>query len=167
MRSTTALLREISTQDQAELAARYNGEHRRQFKSRWLVDTLTNRLPPEHVQLGRFLLGQQAIAEGRRPRDYDRVDTGANGMEGALLARLEATRLLTGYERAAFATLRRRGSLCFRAVIEGDSLSEMMTRCGFRRGFDRPACELVQLTMMAAHDYDEVRRKELETWRGR
>lgn len=141
------------------------GHAKRQHKSRWLIDTLTNRLPPEHVSLARFLLGQQAVAEGRRPSDYNRVDSGRNGTEGALLARLDATKLLTGYERAAFGPLRRRGALCFRAIVEGDSLSEMMVRCSFRRGFDRSATELVQLTMHAAQDYDDQRQRELEAWR--
>lgn len=162
---TTALLRQIAEQDQDELAARYNGHAKRAYKSRWLIDTLANRLPPEHVSLARFLLGQQAVSEGRRPSDYNRVDSGRNGTEGALLARLDATTLLTGFERAAFGKMKRQGALCFRAIVEGDSLAEMMTRCSFRRGHDRSATELVQLTMHAAQDYDDQRRKELETWR--
>ena len=126
--------------------------------SRWLIDTLTKRLPPEHVSLARWLLGQQAVAEGRKPQDLNRVDRSSNPAEAQMAGRLDAMRTLTGFERAIYSGLGRGGALCLRSIAWGDSLAEMMRTCSYGRGANREAVELVQLTMLTAQDHDDKRR---------
>lgn len=163
---STATLRQIERQDQAELAARHNGENRRVYRSRWVIDTLANRLPTEHVHLARRIHALQAVSEGRKPQDYDRVDGAGNGTETALLSRIDAASKIAGYEGAVFATpLRRGGVLCLRAIAEGDTFSDTIRRCGYAAGSDRSVRELVQLTMFAAQDYEDRCALELEHWR--
>lgn len=156
---TTALLRKIQEQDQDELAQRHNGERVRQYRSSWLIDTLHDRLPPDHRSLARWLLGQQAIAEGRKPQDLNRVDRSSNPAEAQMAGRLDAMRTLTGFERAVYVPLGRQGALCLRAIAWGDSFAEMMRACSFGRGANRKAVELVQVTLMTAQDHDDSRRK--------
>ena len=141
-----------------------HGQHRRAYRSRWVIDTLANRLPVEHVHLARRLMADQATAEGYKPQDYQRIDGAGNGMEGALAAKLDAARKLSGFESAVRTALRRGGALCFRGIIEGDSLQETIRRCGYQAGSDRSVRELVQLTMLAASDYDEMCREDAERW---
>ncbi len=138
------------------------GAEPRTHKSRWVIDKLHDRLPPEHVMLARYLVSRQAVAEGRAPREYDRVDRAGNSAETILLSRLDAQRELTGFERAIYVQLQRGGAMCFRAIIEGDSLAETLRRCGYAAGSDRSVRQLVQLTMLAASDHDELRHQERE-----
>ena len=134
-------------------------------QAQWVIDTLRDRLPPEHVHLARDLQAQQAIAEGRKPADAERVDSAGNRAESALIARLDAQSLLTGYESAVRAALRRAGCLCLRAIVEGDSFATTIRRCGYAQNSKRSVRELVQLTMLAASDYRDVCEAELSRWR--
>lgn len=138
----------------------------RLHKSAWVIDKLRDRLPPEHVALARYLFSRQAVAEGCKPQDYDRVDRAGNSAEAALLSRLDAQRELTGYERAVYVNLQRGGALCFRAIVEGDTLAETLRRCGYAAGSDRSVRELVQLVMLSASDHEELCRQERAQWNG-
>lgn len=156
--TTTKLLRQVRHQDQEALAARHNGEHRRAYRSRWVIDMLRSRLPPEHVSLAQWLAAQQAIAEGLKPLDYERVDQASNAAEGSLIARMDAQRTLYGYEAAIGSRLKRAGILCFRAIVQGDTLAETIRRCGYAAGSDRSVRQLVQVTMINAQEYDDLCR---------
>ena len=133
--------------------------------AQWVIDTLRDRLPPEHVHLARDLQAQQAIAEGRKPADAERIDSLSNGTESALIARLDAQSLLTGYESAVRRVLARPGALCLHAIVQGDSLATTIRRCGYAQGSKRSVRELVQRTMLAAADYRDVCEAELSRWR--
>lgn len=141
-----------------------HGQSRRAHKSRWVIDTLSRYLPPDHVHLARRLMADQATAEGYKPQDYERVDGAGNGVEGALAAKLDAARKLAGFEGSIFRVMKRGGILCFRCIVEGESLKNTITRCGYAAGSDRSVRELVQLTLFAASDYEEMCRQEAERW---
>lgn len=161
---STKLLTLVREQDQAELAARHNAHVRelRQPGRRWVIETMRKRLPPEHVTLAYNLEALQAQSEGRKPADAERVDGAGNGAETSMIARLDAARAIAGYEQAISRTLRRSGVLCFRAILSGATLGETMTLCGYASGSDVSVRRLIQLTMMAAQDYDDACRNERE-----
>lgn len=143
-----------------------HGQRRRQYRSRWVIDTLAKYLPPDHISLARYLAADQATAEGLKPQDYERVDNGRNATEGAAISRLDAARKLAGFEGGIFRVLRRGGVLCFRSIVQGDTLQETIRRCGYAAGSDRSVRELVQLTMIAASDYDELCKDDAQRWNG-
>lgn len=138
-----------------------DGKRRR---SRWVIDTLHDRLPPEHVLLARQLFALQALVEGVKPVSDARVDCMGNAVEIALTGRLDAQRAIAGFEGSVFRTLARGGVLCLRSICAGDTLADTIRSCGYAAGSDRRTCELVQLTMLQASDYDELCKADQRAW---
>ncbi len=162
---TTKTLRQIAEQDQAELAERHNGTARREYQTDWVIYRMRKYLPPEHIALANRLAGIAAQAEGLAPQDYERVDGAGNGAETGMLSRLDAGRALTGFKGAVHARLGQGGAICVQAIYEERTLAQTIRLCGYAAGSDRSVRQLVQLTMMAAQDYDDECRRQREAWR--
>lgn len=127
----------------------------RRRRSEWVVDRLRAYMPTDHWHLANRLMDMQATAEGVAPSGRETVDGGGNGREVAMHHRCEAQRALNGYEAAVRSRLGANGARCFWAVVWGNSLAETIRHCGYARGSHSMVRELVQLTMMAAQDYDD------------
>lgn len=156
---TTKLLHTIREQDQAELAARYNGETRRR-RSDWVIDVMRKKLPPDHVALANRLMDLHAQSEGIAPAGYESVDGGGNNREGAMAHRMDALRALHGFEAAVRARLGANGSRAFWAIAWGSSMAETIRATRYARGSHGMVTKLIQLTMMAAQDYDDLCRAD-------
>lgn len=157
---TTKLLTQVRAQDQQELAERYNGTNRRR-RSEWVADRMRRYMPIEHWHLANRLIDLQAAAEGIKPSGHESVDGGGNGREVAMHHRCEAQRTLNGFDAAVRSRLGANGSRCFWAIVWGNSLAETQRHCGYARGSHAMVKKLVQLTMMAAQDYDDLCRSEV------
>lgn len=154
---TTALLRQIEAQDQAELAEKHNTRGKpRGPVSHWVIDKMRHRLPPHHVGLANRLMDLAATAGGIKPSGLETVDGGGNGQEGAMRHRCDALRALHGYEAAIRSRLDQRGARCFWAIVHGASTPEVHEACGYARGSNAMVVKLVQLVLMAAQDYDDL-----------
>lgn len=160
---TTKLLKLVAEQDQAEMAARHNGE-RRAYETRWVIERMKANLPPEHVTLARKLRDIAARAAGIRLASVERVDQG-NASEAGLLSRLDAGRILVGYEGAVRSRLDQGGVLCLRSIVEEHTMAETLKACGYRARSWQSVRQLVQLTMMAAADYADECTAQRERWR--
>lgn len=160
---STKLLRLVSEQDQAELAARHNKE-RRAYETRWVIERMKTNLPPEHVVLARKLRDIAAKAAGIRLASAERVDQG-NASEAGLLSRLDAGRAMAGYEGAVRARLDAGGVTCLRCIVEENTMAETLAACGYRAKSWQSIRQLVQLTMMAAQDYADECAAQRAAWR--
>lgn len=160
MTATTALLRTIHEQDQEVLAAKHNGEVNARRRSEWVIDRMRRALPPDHVALANRLLDLYATASGIAPAGYERVEGGGNSREGSMIARCDAMTVLHGFDAAVRSRLNANGSRCFWAIAWGSSLAETILACEYARGSHGTAKRLVQLTMIAAQEYDDQCRRE-------
>lgn len=159
---TTKLLQLVSEQDQAKLAAKHNQSNRRAYETFWVIERMRRYLPAEDVRLARYLRDLGARSRGVRLAPSERVDN-SNGVEAALLSRLDATQLLGGYERAVE---RRLGSaVCLRCIVGEYTMAQTLTACGYAAKSWQSVRQLVQLTMMAAQDYADECRAQRERWR--
>jgi hypothetical protein len=156
---STKLLHQIREQDQAELAARYNGENRRR-RSDWVIDVMRTKLPPDQIALANRIMDLQAKAEGIAPTGYESVDGIGNNREGAMAHRVDAQRALNGFDAAVRSRLGANGSRAFWAIAWGHSLAETIRATGYERGSHGMVTKLVQLTMMALQDYDDLCRAD-------
>lgn len=136
----------------------------REYETRWVIEKMAKYLPPEHVALARDLRALAAKAEGRRPGEYERVDGVGNGAEIALEHKLDAMTRLNGYVHAAASVLGEGGRLCMDCIAQELTLAQTLRRCGYAAGSDRSVRQLIQLTMMAAHDYHEMSEEDRERW---
>ena len=152
---STKLLRQIQAQDQEELAARYNGETRRR-RSEWVIDRLRTQLPPDHIALANRLMDLQATAEGIATMRGETIDGGGNGREIAMHHRCDAQQALNGFDAAIRSRLGSNGSRCLWAIVWGHSLAETITACSYATGSHGMVKRLVQLTMLAAQEYDDA-----------
>lgn len=162
---TTALLRKIAEQDQAELAARHNEatKPKRQYETRWVIEAMRSYIEPEHYTLSFDIRDLAARMKGLRVSVSERVDAG-NAAEIAALSRLDAGRKLAGYHGAVAARVAR-GSQCLDCIAEEFTLPQTIAALGYRIGSHRSVRNLVQLTMMAAQDYADVCAAEAKRWR--
>lgn len=124
-------------------------------RSEWVIDRMRRALPPDHVHLANRLMDLHAQACGIAPNGYETVDGGRNGREGAMLMRCDAHRALNGFDAAVRTRLGANGSRCFWAIAWGQSLAETIRACDYSRGSHGMVRKLVQLTMLAAQDYDD------------
>ena len=152
---TTKLLRQIQEQDQAELAAKYNGETRRR-RSEWVIDRMRTSLPPHHIALANRLLDLQATAEGIAPSGREAIDGGGNSREVQMHHRCDAQRALHGFEAAIRTRLGANGARCFWAIVWGNSFAETGRACLYASGSHGMVRKLVQLVMLAAEEYDDL-----------
>jgi hypothetical protein len=154
---STKLLNTIRQQDQDALAAAYNGENRRR-RSDWVIDVMRKKLPPDHIALANRLMDLHAQSEGIKPQGYESVDGGGNGAEASMAYRTDAVRALNGFEAAVRTRLGANGSRAFWAIAWGSSMAETIRATNYARGSHGMVTKLIQLTMMAAQDYDDVCR---------
>lgn len=163
---TTKLLRQVAEQDQAELAARHNGtnKQKREYETRWVIEKMRPYIEPEHYTLAHTIRDLAARSRGLRVGVTERVDMG-NAAEIAALSRLDAGRKLAGYRGAVMARVAG-GGRCLDCIAEEYTLAQTITACGYAAGSHRSVRQLVQLTMMAAQDYADVCKAEIERWRG-
>lgn len=131
-------------------------------RSEWVIDRLRRALPPDHMALANRIMDLHAQAAGIPPADYERVEGGGNNRESAMLARCDAHRTLNGFDAAVRGRLGANGSRCFWAIAWGQSLAETLRACGYARGSHEMVKRLVQLTMLAAQDYDDECRAQRE-----
>lgn len=140
------------------------GGPRRQYETRWVIEKMRPYLPPEHVTLAYLIRDLCARSRGLRIITSERVDNG-NGAEAALLSRLDAGRKLAGYDGAVRARLDAAGGRCLTCVAEEYTLAQTISACGYAAGSHRSVRQLVQLTMLAAQDYQDECQRQIEQWR--
>lgn len=156
---STKLLNTIREQDQAAMAAAYNGENKRR-RSDWVIDVMRKKLPPDHVALANRLMDLHAQSVGIAPTGYESVDGIGNNREGAMAHRMDALRALNGFEAAVRSRLGANGSRAFWAIAWGSSMAETIRATNYARGSHGMVTKLIQLTMMAAQDYDDLCRSD-------
>lgn len=138
---------------QARWAERATSGGKRRYRSQWVIATLADYLPLEHVAMAERWVTLQAIVEGCRIVE-GRVDHSGNRAELAMAARLDAARTLAALEVAARTRGPPMAAYCFWSVVYGDALEATMRRCGFSRGSSRAARRLVQLTLARLGEYE-------------
>lgn len=161
---TTKLLRQIHAQDQEEVAARHNGPGTRQYETRWVIEKMRPYIEPHHYTLAFEIRDLAHRSKGLRVSVHERVDAG-NAAEIAALSRLDAGRRLAGFHGAVTARVGSGGSKCLHCVEEEYTLQQTMKFCGYATGSHRSVRQLVQITMMAAQDYQDACEAELQRWR--
>ena len=124
-------------------------------RSAWVVDTYRTALPPDHRALANRLMDLQATAEGVAPSGREPIDGGGNSREVSMHYRCDAQRALNGFDAAVRARLGANGSRCFWAITWGHTWVETVAACGYSRNSHGMVKKLVQLTLMAAQDYDD------------
>lgn len=129
-------------------------------RSEWVIDRLRRALPPDHTALANRIMDLHSQAAGIPPTGYERVQGGRNNRESAMLMRCDAHRALNGFDAAVRTRLGANGSRCFWAIAWGQSLAETIRACGYATGSHSMVRRLVQLTMLAAQDYDDDCRSE-------
>lgn len=137
---------------QAQWRERAEQGGKRLYRSRWLIHTLRDYLPPEHVGLAERLATLQAMVDGARIISQ-RVDHGGNRAEANMVRQIDAARELAGLEQAASVRAGVGARQCFWAIAESDNLESMMARCALPRGSRGRAIKLVQLTLIALDEY--------------
>lgn len=149
---TTKLLEQIRADDQAELAAKHNGEGKRVYRSQWAIDAVNKRIPPEHYRLAQFVSDMQAFIEGVGSAPCERVDCG-NRVEARQLSKIDAQRKLFAYEQAVLTRWDGQAVLCLRGIAQGDSMRQMIRRVKLG-AHDKELCvELIQATLMVLQQY--------------
>ena len=147
---------------QAQWAERAEQGITRRRKSEWVIEQMRKALPLDHVHLANRLMDLHATAEGVKLAGYERVQGGGNSREGAMAARCDAMRALNGFDAAVRSRLGANGSRCFWSIAWGQSLAETIRACEYARGSHGTAKRLVQLTMIAVQEYDDLCRGEQE-----
>lgn len=172
---TTKLLRQVAEQDQAELAARYNGEDRKQRPHKiWAAKALKSEMTePEWAAACRAVRECAPAFDGMQAAfDRDRVDGG--GSDYGLAARVTAVRRLEGLRQAAFTrTGASRAPACVEWVVQMWTLEDIARALNVWRKMGRrdpipdlrPVRPFVRLTLMGMADYYAVCGDELDRWR--
>lgn len=147
---------------QAQWRLRQEQGAKKRRKSAWVIMTLRDYLPPEHVSLAHELARLQAIVEGCRVME-SRVDGSGNNAEIAIAARMDAMRSITGYEAAARTAHGPVSAQCVRAIAESDTLAVTTARCGMAAGSHRSVRRLVQVTLEALSAYRDANDRAANT----
>lgn len=158
MTQTTPLLEQQRQEEQAALAARHNGTASRRRRSLWVIATLRNYLPPEHIEIAERLAYLQSVIEGCRVMD-SKVDCVGNAVELSLAKRIDAGRELYGYERAALTRVGADAEAAVQAIARSDTMTELLHRCGYPRGSNGTARRLIQKTLLALEAYRDENEK--------
>lgn len=139
------------------------GGARKQYETRWVIEKMRPYIEPEHYTLAHTIRDLVARSRGLRVGVVERVDMG-NAAEIAALSRLDAGRKVAGYRGAVLARVAG-GGKCFDCIADEYTLAQTIRACGYAAGSHRSVRQLVQLTMMAAQDYEDIRHAELKRWR--
>lgn len=148
---------------QAQWAERAEqGGSRKQYETRWVIEKMRPYIEPEHYTLAHSIRDLVARSRGLRVGVTERVDMG-NAAEIAALSRLDAGRKVAGYRGAVLARVAG-GGKCFDCIADEYTLAQTITACGYAAGSHRSVRQLVQLTMLAAQDYQDVCVAEAKRW---
>lgn len=144
---------------QARWAEREEQGAQARRRSQWVICTLSDYLPPEHVTLAQRLAYLQGMIEGCRMVN-DRVDYGGNSIDAQMARRLDAMRAFAGLEAAALNRVGSDGRACMRAIAEGEHATDTARRCGIPPDSRGRLVRLVQMTLIALFEYEEENAKQ-------
>ena len=171
---TTKLLRQIHEQDQAELAARYNGDTFRQPRRVWAVEALKPELTEQEYEAARRAVRECILFFPGAKASMDRVDMGWS--DAGLAKQMDAGHALYGLRQGVAQRCSgvRRAADAAEWIVQLWTLQDMAIalgcwrRMGARESIPdtRPVRPFARLVLLAMAGYYADCDQGAESWRG-
>lgn len=170
---TTKLLHQVREQDQAELAARYNGDTKRQPRRIWAVEALKPELTEDEYAAAQRAVRECILFFPGAKANYDRVDIAWS--DAGMAKQMDAGHSLYGLRQAM---TKRCSITCAPNVAEWIvqlyTLQDMACALNFWRQMGkrdpipdtRPAKRIVQHVLIGMAEYYADCDRGVDSWRG-
>jgi len=170
---TTKLLRQVAEQDQAELAARYNGDNKRQPRRIWAVEALKPELEQREYEAAQRAVRECILFFPGAKANYDRVDMAWS--DAGLAKQMDAGHALFGLRQGVSKRCKVTcGPNMVEWIVQLYTLQDMAAELRFWRNMGasrdpipdtRPVRRIVQHVLIGMADYYADCERGVDSWR--